>query len=708
MEKKSSIGSKFICTVYYGNLCGDRSMDITYCKQFEPFWGNWYIKREIGSGSFGKVFEIERCEMGRSYRAALKVVSIPVDESEMKNTINSEGLSWEEANSYYKEIANFFYKECIMMSDLKGNTNIVGYEDHQIHQRADGIGWDIFIRMELLIPLREYLNAMPVTVELVRRLALDMCEALLLCEKRNIIHRDIKPENIFVNADGAFKLGDFGVARLESTAGASTKVGTFDYAAPEVFMGEGRYDSRVDIYSLGMVMYRLLNENRLPFMPLPPATIGFVQKEEAKARRMRGEILPPPVYGSYLSPVILRACEYNPNCRFQTAAEMKQYLIGSLPESDYEETVLLSDGNQYNRASEIGFEYKAGRKLKYSLLALISLIICAGASFGLYNIISTIFYESTTLSQEEYKKTVAADNNSTKISQGKEHEKSAETDNESTARRDELIAKFMKESRLSDSDKILNVILKEFEPNKDKTAFIFYGTQDKESEYSDLFSGQIWYVSDSSVQKVAEGEYRGTGECINYGKKKYVYYDEYATTLGVSVAFEVDDGSAVIADFSGKGIIRYESADEIEIICREYTAGMDNEYASFAGGCDVPYYYEYDNILGEFVECVRSELEEPYLSNCCGFNVTKTIEDKNYTFMGALRDARGYIYINFYEISGENTNFYHIIWAQNINDFELYPGGTFDDAIEPGIVKSSIDAEIDAEQLLQTIMKGKN
>ena len=302
--------------------------DKDYYKKYEPIFGSWYIKREIGSGSFGTVFEIEREELGETFKAALKVISIPESSQELYQTMQSEDMSEQEASTYYKSIVQEFNKECVLMSKLKGNTNIVNYEDHKIIAHEDGIGWDILIRMELLIPFYMYAKTNTITEKLVIRLGIDICNALELCENDKIIHRDIKPENIFVASSGSFKLGDFGVARMvESTTGASTRVGTFDYAAPEVFKGEHKYDSRVDIYSLGMVMYRLMNENRLPFLPLPPEPVVFSQREEARRRRMGGEKIPAPNNASKeLSDVILKACAYDLNDRFASAAQMRMAL----------------------------------------------------------------------------------------------------------------------------------------------------------------------------------------------------------------------------------------------------------------------------------------------------------------------------------------------------------------------------------------------
>ncbi|MBS7366300.1 MAG: hypothetical protein KIG31_06925, partial [Oscillospiraceae bacterium] len=59
-------------------------MDISYYKKYEPIFGEWSIVREIGEGSFGKVFEIERRDFGYTYKAALKAITIPQSRSEIE------------------------------------------------------------------------------------------------------------------------------------------------------------------------------------------------------------------------------------------------------------------------------------------------------------------------------------------------------------------------------------------------------------------------------------------------------------------------------------------------------------------------------------------------------------------------------------------------------------------------------------------------
>ena len=301
-------------------------MDINYYKQYEPIFGSWHITRQIGEGSFGKVFEIQREDFGTTYRAALKAITVPASETELRDVM-ADGMDEEGARAYYSTFVQDLVKEFALMSRLKGNSNIVSYENHQVIEHKEGIGWDILIQMELLTPLNEYTRKNTITRQDVIRLGIDMCRALELCQKYNIIHRDVKPENIFISETGDFKLGDFGIARtVEKTTSGLSKKGTYTYMAPEVYKGEP-YNSTVDIYSLGIVLYRLLNENRTPFLPAYPAPITHSDRENALGRRFSGAPLPRPSHAEgRLAEIVLKACSYDPKERYSVPLRMREDL----------------------------------------------------------------------------------------------------------------------------------------------------------------------------------------------------------------------------------------------------------------------------------------------------------------------------------------------------------------------------------------------
>ena len=302
-------------------------MDNEYYKRYEPFFGSWHIKRFIGAGSYGKVFEIERRDFDMVFTGALKAITIPADKSEYEQVLEA-GMDREGASTYFRDYVQELNREIALMSRLKGHSNIVSYEDHQIIPHEDGIGWDILIRMELLKPINDALrqNKSFTRAEVVR-LGTDLCRALEVCGQYNIIHRDIKPANIFISDTGDYKLGDFGVARIASAStGASTRAGTVNYMAPEVFRGE-KYTANVDIYSLGLVMYQLLNANRMPFYPPYPQPITFSAAEQARARRLAGEALPLPSGAQdALGQLVCKACAPDPAQRFASPLALRKAL----------------------------------------------------------------------------------------------------------------------------------------------------------------------------------------------------------------------------------------------------------------------------------------------------------------------------------------------------------------------------------------------
>jgi hypothetical protein len=143
-----------------------------------------------------------------------------------------------------------------------------------------------------------------------------------LCKKFGIVHRDIKPDNIFISPSG-YKLGDFGIARIieKTTIGLSRK-GTYEYMAPEVYWGQD-YGASVDLYSLGLVMYRYLNDGRMPLMPPSPESVHADDREGAFIKRMNGCEIPAPRCGSdELKRIVLKACAYDRDKRYHDAGEM--------------------------------------------------------------------------------------------------------------------------------------------------------------------------------------------------------------------------------------------------------------------------------------------------------------------------------------------------------------------------------------------------
>ena len=297
-------------------------------------WPGWETVGLIGRGSFGAVYEIQRDVLGDVEKAALKVLSIPQSSGDIDEMYN-DGYDDESITSTFQRHLKSIVAEYSLMRKMSGSANIVNCDDVRYVQHEDGFGWDIFIKMELLTPLAKALPA-DIPEETVIKVAKDLCAALELCKQHDIVHRDIKPQNIFLSPNGDYKLGDFGIAKTVEKTMGGTKTGTYKYMAPEVYNNQP-YGAAADIYSLGLVLYWMLNERRMPFLPLPPAMPAANMEAQARLRRFNGEQLPPPAHGSkQLQKIILKACAYDPKERYQSAAEMHKDLNSLFNNSTWE------------------------------------------------------------------------------------------------------------------------------------------------------------------------------------------------------------------------------------------------------------------------------------------------------------------------------------------------------------------------------------
>lgn len=285
-------------------------------------WPEWELIEKIGEGSFGKVYKAKRTERGRSFYSAIKIISIPASKGEL-DSVRSEMNNEQSIREYFRNLVEDCIQEIYTMEHFCGNSHVVSFEDFKVVEYLDEIGWDISIRMEYLTSFMDYCTGKELTEKEVIKLGCDLAMALIYCRKLNIIHRDVKPENIFVSRFGDFKLGDFGIAREQAhTMSNMSKKGTYSYMAPEIYKGE-KYDSSIDIYSLGIVLYKLMNQNRLPFLSLDKQLITYRDKETALARRMAGEKMPAPVNASAaFSHIILKACAYEPGKRYRKPEDM--------------------------------------------------------------------------------------------------------------------------------------------------------------------------------------------------------------------------------------------------------------------------------------------------------------------------------------------------------------------------------------------------
>ena len=295
--------------------------------EIQEIWPGWKIESEIGSGGFGKVYKARKELLGQKETySAIKVIRIPNDPAELSD-MQASRMDEKSIREYYKASVEQLTNEIELMERMKSASHVVAIEDYDVVEESETIGWTIYIRMELLTNLNTFIQEKGMSTQDVIKMGIDVLTGLEFCHQEKLIHRDIKPANIFVSDFGEYKIGDFGISReIESTSVTLSQKGTKNYMAPEIVRMEP-YGHLVDIYALGLTLYEILNNGRMPFLPPYPEQYSPMDRERAIVKRLSGKEELPEIRGiGRLNDIIRKACAHEPKDRYQSAAEMRDDL----------------------------------------------------------------------------------------------------------------------------------------------------------------------------------------------------------------------------------------------------------------------------------------------------------------------------------------------------------------------------------------------
>ena len=280
----------------------------------------------LGAGSYANVYEA-KTRKGQKERFAMKIIGFSdryVEVDKFEETIKNEKQVGVLRDNFVQVYGFVQFKVW-----LQNGTEVIKVEKVD-GKKTDRVADDcLFLQFMVMEKLTGVLatnrygkhklypsNLASFDENEILKLAYDVGNALYESHQRKFLHRDVKLENIFYDEKHkCYKLGDFGIAKLTDNGMAQTRAFTKGYGAPEVVEAlEQVYDNKVDIYSLGIVIYVLLNQ-----LCFPGADGYYVNAEKQYSQ---GYILPP-LKG--VSPevyeIVKKMCQFNPDDRYQSMEE---------------------------------------------------------------------------------------------------------------------------------------------------------------------------------------------------------------------------------------------------------------------------------------------------------------------------------------------------------------------------------------------------
>lgn len=293
---------------------------------------SWKIISRLPDDNGNEIYKVSKKDFdGTLISGLLRYVVIKNDEYNIENT-------------------DFINDEASFLKTISQSGDCFNYLDIYVNNNPAKKKIEFFIITEDLKSLSDVMKSKDFDENKVLDFGIQMSAILERLESKNIFHGNINPDDIFVTFDGKYKLGGF--SDFES------KIDDMSFIAPEIFKKENA-DFTTDIYSLGLIMYSMSNNGKIPFEN------DEVSKDDAVKMRFDGKAVTAPKNGSEkLKSVIVIACQPNNDNRWKNASNIKNALTSIKQEainSVADETLIVPEttdfeGNVFEEYDYSGFD----------------------------------------------------------------------------------------------------------------------------------------------------------------------------------------------------------------------------------------------------------------------------------------------------------------------------------------------------------------
>lgn len=286
---------------------------------YSPLWGSWIVGETIRLNRFGKTHIARAMQNGKTYYSHIKHITIPLDNN---NDISIEAVALK------KCMVNSLLEEIKTSDSLKDFPNIHTYDEIKVIHGNNGVCYDIFMRMPPFKDLNEVLCEKSLTEADIIKMAIDLCGALEITEGKNVVHKHLSPDSVFLNLDDKFIIGDFCCGeKLYTFYDKSIKLKALEYASPEEY-NDKTINHSSNLYSIGLILYYLFNNCKLPFADKYKAELTSKEYEDIIYKRLTSDKLPKPINANdKISEIIFKCCDVKSENRWLGASDLKNTLI---------------------------------------------------------------------------------------------------------------------------------------------------------------------------------------------------------------------------------------------------------------------------------------------------------------------------------------------------------------------------------------------
>lgn len=247
----------------------------------------------------------------------VKIISVPASQTKLDALLLAGAFQdRESASDYFRDLAEGVVEEAVLLQRLSRLEGFIPYKNWQVVPMDSGeIGYDVYLTGNYRVTLERHLRHDSMTHLAAVNLGLDLCAALAVCRRSGYLYVDLKPDNIVISDDQEYRIADLGFVSLSSLAYASLPERYLSaYTAPEITDAYSALNSTMDIYSVGLILYQVYNGGNLPFEGRAPET----------------PLSAPQYADSEMAQIILKACDPNPEVRWQDPMQMGHALVNYL------------------------------------------------------------------------------------------------------------------------------------------------------------------------------------------------------------------------------------------------------------------------------------------------------------------------------------------------------------------------------------------